>query len=87
MRRIWHKVNFMPSSCRLNSGFALSYTVEQTMVKEPNVFYYLPKAEEVIGGFIPFQKVLALYEMQTASSRFWTRVTVSILFTVYITPR
>ena len=29
---------------------------------------------------MPFPKVLALYEMQTALSRIWTRGTVSILY-------
>ena len=35
---------------------------------------------ERIIGFIPFPRVLALFEMQTASSRIWTRVADSISY-------
>ena len=40
----------------------------------------LPKAGRRIVEIIPFLKVLAPCEMQTASSRIWTRVTVSISY-------
>ena len=42
--------------------------------------YYLPIVGERIFGFIPFLKVLASWEMQTALSRFWTQVTESNSF-------
>ena len=49
-----------------------------TKAKEFNLPYYLPIAGERIIGFIPFPRVLALCEMQSASSRIWTRAAVSI---------
>ena len=48
------------------------------MVKEPNLPYNLPLAGERIIEFILFQVVSAFCEMQTASSRIWTWVTMSI---------
>ena len=42
--------------------------------------YYLPIAGGRIIGFIPFPRVLVLCEMQSASSRIWTRVAVSISY-------
>ena len=44
---------------------------------QPNLSYYLPIDGERIIGFIPFPKVLVLCEMQSVSSRIWTRVAVS----------
>ena len=41
---------------------------------------YLPIAGGRIIGFIPFPRVLVLCEMQSASSRIWTRVTMSISY-------
>ena len=48
--------------------------------EEPSLPYYLPIAGERIIGFIPFRKVLVLCEMQSVSSRIWTRVAVSISY-------
>ena len=42
--------------------------------------YYLPIAGGRIIGFIPFPRVLVLCEMQSVSSRIWTRVAVSIFY-------
>ena len=71
--RIWHKVNFWIQSC------SFSYTSCLTKAEEPSLPYYLPIAGERIG-FIPFPRVLALYEMQSVSSRIWTCVAVSISY-------
>ena len=62
----------------LNSEFSFSWTYCHIKIKELSLPYYLPIVEEIIVGSIPFPKVLALYEMQTASFRFQTRVAVSI---------
>ena len=48
------------------------------MAEEPSLLYYLPIAGGRIIGFIPFPKVLVLCEMQSVSSKIWTRVTVPI---------
>ena len=64
----------------LNSEFSLSQTSCLTKVKEPNMPNYLPIAGGGIIGFIPFPRVLVLCEMQSVSSRIWTRVAVSISY-------
>ena len=46
---------------------SFSQTGWHTKVKEPSLLYYLSIAEERIVRFIPFPRVLALCEMQTAS--------------------
>ena len=46
--------------------------------EETSLTYYLPIAEGRIIGIIPFPRVLVLCEMQSVSSKIWTRVTVSI---------
>ena len=51
-----------------------------TKAEEPSLPYYLPKAGGRIIGFIPFPRVLVIYEMQSVSSRIWTRVVVSISY-------
>ena len=51
-----------------------------TKAEEPSLPYYLPIAGGRIFGFIPFPRVLVLCEMQTVSSRIWTRVAVSISY-------
>ena len=51
-----------------------------TKAEEPSLSYYLPIAGGRIIGFIPFPKVLVLCEMQSVSSRIWTRVAVSISY-------
>ena len=42
--------------------------------------YYLPIVRRGIIGFIPFLRVLVRYEMQSASSKVWTCVVVSITY-------
>ena len=74
---IWHKVNFKRSLTGLNSEFSFSYTSCLTKAEEPSLSYYLPIAGGRIIGFIPFPRVLVLCEMQSVSSRIWTRVAVS----------
>ena len=70
LSRVWIQV--------LNSEFSFSYTSCLTKAEEPSLPYYLPKAGGRIIGFIPFPRVLVLCEMQSVSSRIWTRVAVSI---------
>ena len=48
------------------------------MSKEPSLSYYLPIAGGRMIGFIPFPRVLVLCEMQSVSSKIWTRIAVSI---------
>ena len=50
------------------------------MAEVPSLSYYLPIAGGRIIGFIPFPRVLVLCEMQSVSSRIWTRIAV---FTSY----
>ena len=63
---------FKPSSTGLNSEFSFS------KAEEPSLLYYLTIAVGRITRFIPFPRVLVLYEMTSVSSRIWTRVAVSI---------
>ena len=49
-----------------------------TKAEEPSLSNYLLIAGGRIIGFIPFPRVLVLCEMQSVSSRIWTRVAVSI---------
>ena len=69
--RIQHKW----STTGLNTEFSFSWIGCHSKVKEPALSYHLP-----IAGFIPFPRVLALYEIQTASSRIWTQVAGSIFY-------
>ena len=62
----------------LNSEFSFSYTSCFTNAEEISLPYYLPIAGGRIIGFIPFPRVLVLCQMQSVSSRVWTRVAVSI---------
>ena len=64
----------------LNSEFSFSYTGYLTKTEEHSLSNYLPIAEGRIKGFIPFPRVLVLCEMQSASSRIWTHVTVPITY-------
>ena len=64
----------------LNSEFSFSETSCLTMAEEPSLAYYLPVAGGRIIGFIPFPRVLVLCEMQSVSSRIWTRVALSISY-------
>ena len=61
-----------------------SQSFPSKLVAVQNLPYYLPRSGKRIVGFIPFQNVLDLCQMQKASFRIRTRVTVSIS---YVTPR
>ena len=71
---------FKRSLTGLNSEFSFSYTNCLPKAEEPSLPYYLPIAGGRIIGFIPFPRVLVLCEMQSVSSRIWTRVTVFISY-------
>ena len=78
--RIWHKVNFKAEFNSLNSEFSFSLTSCLTKAEEPSLSYYLPIVGGRVIGFIPFPRVLVLYEMHLAWSRIWTLVAVSISY-------
>ena len=67
---------FKRSLTVLDSEFSFSKTGCLSKAEEPSFHYSLPTAAEGIG-FIPFPM---LCEMHSASSRIWTRVTVSISY-------
>ena len=71
---------FKMSLTGLNSEFSFSYTSCLTKAEEPSLPYHLPIAGGRIIGLIPFPKVLVLCEMQSVSSRIWTRVAVFIFY-------
>ena len=71
---------FKRSLTGLNSDFSFSWTSCLTKAEERSLPYYLPIAGGRIIGFIPFPRVLVLCEMQSVSSRIWTRVAVSIFY-------
>ena len=73
------KFNFKRDLTGLNSEFSFSYAFH-TKVKEHSLSHYLLISGRKIFGFLPFPRVLALYKMQTASSRIWTRVAMSIIY-------
>ena len=77
--KMWHKVNFKWSFICLNSNFSV-LTGCQTKVKEHSLPYYLLSNGRRIVGFIPFPRILAQCEMQTNSSRIWTRFAVFVSF-------
>ena len=60
------------SSTGLNSKFSFSYIGYHTKVKEPILAYYLLFVKYRKAGFIS-SRVLAIREIQTASSKIWTR--------------
>ena len=64
----------------MNSEFSFSLTSCLIKAEEISLPYYLPIAKGRIIGFIPFPRGLVLCEMQSVSSRIWTRVAVSISF-------
>ena len=64
----------------LNSEFSFSLTSCLIKAEVPSLPYYLPITGGRIIGFIPFPRVLVLCEMQSVSSRIWTRVVVSISY-------
>ena len=69
---------FKRSLTGLNSEFSFSWTSCLTKAEEISLSYYLLIAGGWIIGFILFPRVLVLCEMQSVSSRIWTRVAVSI---------
>ena len=58
--------------------FRVFFLLDKT--EELSLPYYLPIAGGRIIGFLPFPRVLVLCEMQSISSRIWTRVTVYISY-------
>ena len=70
---------FFCSFMGLNFEFSFSKTGCHTKVKEPSLLNYLPITRRRIVGVIPFS-VLALLEIQTASSSIWTQVAMSISY-------
>ena len=68
---------FKRSLTGLNSEFSFSKTSCLTKAEEPSLSYYLPIAGGRIIRFIPFPRVLVLCEVQSVSSRIWTRVVMS----------
>ena len=71
---------FKRSLTGFNSEFSFSSTSCLTKAEEPSLSYSLPIAGGRIIGFIPFPRVLVLCEMQSFSSRIWTRVAMSISY-------
>ena len=67
---LWSRISYLPNP----SARCL------TKAEEPSLLYYLPIAGGRIIGFIPFPRVLVLCEMQSVSSRIWTRVAVFISY-------
>ena len=64
MQAGWDKRSLCKQSLTgLNSEFSFSLTGWHTKAKEPSLSYYLHIAGERIVGFIPFPRVLVLYEM------------------------
>ena len=65
------------------TGVAYSDSVSHNWVKELSIPVFLftnPSARGRIIGFIPFPMVLVLSEMQSVSSRIWTRIALSISY-------
>ena len=73
--RMWHKVKFKQSITGLNSEFSFSKTGCHNTVEEPSLPNYYPIDGVRIIGFL---RVLVLRKMQTASSRIWSWVSMSI---------
>ena len=71
---------FKRSLTGLNSEFSFSYTSCLTKTEDLSLPHYLPITGGRIFGFIPFPRVLVPCEMQSVSSRIWTRVSVSISY-------
>ena len=64
----------------MNTEFFFSNTGCLTMAKETSLQYYLPIAGERIIGFIPFPRILVLYEIHLVSSWILTCVAVPISY-------
>ena len=71
---------FKQSLTGFNSEFSFSKTSCLTKAEKSSLPYYLPIAGGRIIGFIPFPRVLVLCEMQSVSSRIWTRIAMSISY-------
>ena len=71
---------FKRSLTGLNSEFSFSQTGCLTKAKESILPYYSFIRGGRIIAFIPFPRVLVQREMQSASSRIWSRVSVSISY-------
>ena len=71
---------FKRSLTGLNSEFFFSLTDCQTKAKELSLCHYLLIAGGRIVGFISFLRVLVVCEIQSASSRIWTCVAMSISY-------
>ena len=69
---------FKRSLTDLHSEFSFSWSGCLKKAESPNLLSYLPVAGGRIKGFIPFQRLLVLFEMQSNSCRIWTRVAESI---------
>ena len=69
---------FKQRTANLNSGFSFSWIDWQTKAKEYSLHYYLPIDVGRIDRFLSFSRTLVWLEMQTSSSKIWTRVTNSI---------
>ena len=71
---------FKRSLTGLNSEFSFSLTSCLAKAEEPSLPYYLSIIGGRIIGFIPFPRVLVPCELQSVSSRIWTRVAVFISY-------
>ena len=69
---------FKRSLINLNLEFSFFKVSWNSKIREPIVSFYLPKAGGRVVGFLLFQRVLALYVIQTASSRVWALVNVCV---------
>ena len=76
-RSIFKRVSFEFTS------FPSPRLVALTKAEELSLSSYLPIAGGRIIGVIPFPRILVLCEMQSVSSRIWTRVAVSISYGDY----
>ena len=75
-----HTKFFKQSLIGLNSEVSFSSIGCLTEAREHSLPYYLPIAGRRIIGFITFPRVLVLCEIQSALSRIWTHVGVSISY-------
>ena len=70
----------------LNPEFSFSLTSCHTMLKEPSLSNNLSMSGGRIVGCITFPRVLVLCEMQTALSKIWTWVAVSVSYALHHDP-
>ena len=78
--KMLHKANFQAKFCWFEFRVFLLQDWLPNKAKEPSFTYDLPITRGRLIGFIPFPNVLVLCKMQSASSRFWTLVAVSISY-------